>query len=399
MRPPSGRMTPTGCRPTVRFVMPPFEPYGPTSGAIATVTRGLARELTRRGTIVEIITPQSGTYYHEGVVMPQSGGRVLTAAMTHIAARLQSFFPDFAKAYSPYLISILPRLLSSPRTCNIVIHNDFLMPRALARLLPEARVTLWLHNTIDSPDGDAVLHDHRELFQLVAVSESLRQWFVNRYNLDPQRIGVVRNGVDLDAFRPDWHRETGEGGVTRLICHGRLDEHKGFHLVAQAVRDLRLEGLNLHLTIAGPKNIWNDSAGAADAYAFKLMRLLDDGAGTYLGRVAPDQIPEVLKRHHISCSISTDWEGFSLAALEAMACGCATVVSDRGGLVELVGEAGTIVAPELAAVRDAIRSLASNQSKLEIARRSARRRAQEFSWCAAANQFLALRPDLLAWHP
>ena len=40
------------------------------------------------------------------------------------------------------------------------------------------------------------------------------------------------------------------------------------------------------------------------------------------------------------------WEGFGLHVLEAMACGVPVVVSNRGSLPEIVGDAGIIVDPE-----------------------------------------------------
>ena len=46
-------------------------------------------------------------------------------------------------------------------------------------------------------------------------------------------------------------------------------------------------------------------------------------------------------------------EGFGLTALEAMSCGVPVVVSDRGSLPEVVGDAGLVVAPTVDAVRDA----------------------------------------------
>ncbi len=57
----------------------------------------------------------------------------------------------------------------------------------------------------------------------------------------------------------------------------------------------------------------------------------------FVGRVMHDQVPEMLNRFDIYMALSVlDSESFGVAILEAGACGCPVIVSDAGGLPEVV---------------------------------------------------------------
>ncbi|MER3514496.1 MAG: glycosyltransferase family 1 protein, partial [Chloroflexota bacterium] len=85
------------------------------------------------------------------------------------------------------------------------------------------------------------------------------------------------------------------------------------------------------------------------------------------------------------------YEGFGLPALEAMACGTPTVVSNRGALPEVIGDAGLQANPEdpedLAAAL--ARGLSDSQLRADLRARGLAR-AAHFNWPAAARQTLAV---------
>lgn len=63
---------------------------------------------------------------------------------------------------------------------------------------------------------------------------------------------------------------------------------------------------------------------------------------TVLKNVSHTTLIEALERTKVYCQLSRT-ESFGMAVLEAMACGCVPVVSDRDALPELVGNAGVVV--------------------------------------------------------
>jgi glycosyltransferase involved in cell wall biosynthesis len=66
--------------------------------------------------------------------------------------------------------------------------------------------------------------------------------------------------------------------------------------------------------------------------------------------------------------------------IEAMACGTPVVVSDRGALPEVVGDAGLVVPPDPAAVSEAVHRVVTDRSLADRLRRASTERAATFTW-------------------
>ncbi|MCS7251195.1 MAG: glycosyltransferase family 4 protein [Thermoflexus sp.] len=79
------------------------------------------------------------------------------------------------------------------------------------------------------------------------------------------------------------------------------------------------------------------------------------------------------------------YEGFGLPAVEAMACGTPVIVSDRGALPEVVGDAGIILpAEDESRWTEAMEALLEDPEAREQLRRKGLERATAFSWDRAA---------------
>jgi glycosyltransferase involved in cell wall biosynthesis len=74
------------------------------------------------------------------------------------------------------------------------------------------------------------------------------------------------------------------------------------------------------------------------------------------------------------------FEGFGLPVLESMACGAPVVVSDRGALPEIVGDAGLVVSPQPSAVSAAVRRVLDEPGLADRLRAASVARASTFSW-------------------
>jgi glycosyltransferase involved in cell wall biosynthesis len=161
-----------------------------------------------------------------------------------------------------------------------------------------------------------------------------------------------------------------------LLFFGRLDwNHKGLDLVLEAAARLIRERPGLRLRIAGRGK---DGPRVAD----EVERLGIAGAVDLIGAVGDDRRDQLFSGAELMLMPSR-FEGFGMAAAEAMAAGVPLVASDAGSLPEVVDPpAGGVVvrsgdAPALAAAAGA---LLDDPERRRRTSETARRSAERFRW-------------------
>src|SRR5690606_29185591 len=106
----------------------------------------------------------------------------------------------------------------------------------------------------------------------------------------------------------------------------------GHDILIRAVAELRRKGIDVRLEIAGAE-IFDDG------YREQLLALVEReglvGSVELLGAIAEDRHRRKLEAAHVFALASLD-EGISVAAMEAMAIETPTIVTDVGGMRELV---------------------------------------------------------------
>jgi glycosyltransferase involved in cell wall biosynthesis len=222
---------------------------------------------------------------------------------------------------------------------------------------------------------------------MVTVCAALKTELVG-LDVPAERITVLRNGVDLDAFRPiepdEAKRRIGEPATgTLLLSVGHLIERKGHHLVIGALPDLP----QARLMIAG--------TGPDEA---KLRRLAESlGVSDrvrFLGHVPHRDLAAIYSAADMLV-LASSREGWANVLLEAMACGTPVVASNIWGTPEVVTspDAGRLM-PELSArgVVEGVRELAGSPP----VRASTRRYAEAFGWDETTAGQLALFQRLSA---
>ena len=94
-----------------------------------------------------------------------------------------------------------------------------------------------------------------------------------------------------------------------------------------------------------------------------------------------------LFRHAHAFIMASLYEGFGLPLVEAMACGCPVIASDRGSLQEIAGTGAQCFDPfNISAMTAAIVALLRSPDELQQKRAAALRRAADFSWDKAAQE-------------
>ena len=229
--------------------------------------------------------------------------------------------------------------------------------------------------------------------RIVAVSESARREVVAAFGLAPERVHAVHSGVDSEFFHPG--NEGGRqlvgralGGEQRpyILYVGVNHPRKNLAALRSAAAGLARRGCEHALALVA-----GDPADRPDATELRrtAMAELEDAPGRLAWIERPDDrdLAALYAGADAFC-LPSFWEGFGLPALEAIASGTPTVVSNRGALPEVVGDAALVVEPDAIAVEEA---LALVLEDTELARHLAeigRARALEFTWERTAAGYL-----------
>ncbi|MCV7328533.1 glycogen synthase [Mycobacterium cookii] len=261
------------------------------------------------------------------------------------------------------------------------------------------RISSWVEQTAANA-ADAV----------IAVSLGMRGDVLKVYpTLDPDRVHVVRNGIDTAVWYPAQPQPDesvlADLGVDRnrpiVAFVGRITRQKGVaHLLAAAHKfdpDVQL------VLCAGapdtPEIAAEVSAAVADLAAsrtgvFWVREMLPIG-----------KIREILSAAVVFVCPSV-YEPLGIVNLEAMACGTAVVASDVGGIPEVVadGSTGSLVHydPDDAAgyrsgLAATVNALVADPARAERYGRAGRQRCiAEFSWAQIAQQTLEIYQKVCA---
>jgi glycosyltransferase involved in cell wall biosynthesis len=173
----------------------------------------------------------------------------------------------------------------------------------------------------------------RRIPRLITVSESSRGDIVEQMGVPRDRLHIVPVGVDQTSFRPlpDVQRVTG-----RIMTTASADvPMKGLVPLLEGLAKLRVERPDAHLVVIGKQKTKSKIPAVLD-------RLGLQDAVTFVSGVPQERIVELYAEAQVAV-VPSLYEGFSLPAIEAMACGVPLVATTGGALPEVVGDAALSV--------------------------------------------------------
>ena len=301
-------------------------------------------------------------------------------------------------------LSYLQRLASVVRSANVqLIHAHLLGSAVYAGLLgavfrlPTVAV---FHGPSDFKGPQRLLAVKRWLLRrkgsvIVSVSGSTIA-ALREFGIEPERIELIRNGVDTERFFPDrsgaLREELGVGHDEHLVgAVGNVRGPKDYETLVHAARAVLSELPAAHFAVVG------------DGAAPEVQRLtaLRDSLGIrerfhFLGFRRAER--QLLSDFDLFVSSSSS-EGLPLSFLEAMACGLCVVATERGGAQEVVDDQTTgLLAPiknppALAAA--ILRALQDAELRKRLAAAGRQRVIQEFSLDTTIEAYRSLYARLL----
>lgn len=219
-----------------------------------------------------------------------------------------------------------------------------------------------------------ILAAARDCAGVITVCQALKDALVGA-GVDETRVHVLRNGVDLERFRP-LPREAARAELAMhgrtLLSVGHLIERKGNHLTVLALREL--PDTTLILVGDGPEERRLREL-ARDCGVLERVR--------FVGAVAQEELAKYYNAAD-ALVLASSREGWANVLLEAMACGTPVVATPIWGTPEVVTspEAGVLTADLSPA---AIVAACQRLFAALPARTATRAYAATFSWDSTSN--------------
>jgi glycosyltransferase involved in cell wall biosynthesis len=178
----------------------------------------------------------------------------------------------------------------------------------------------------------------RQLPRVVTVSESSKMDIAAQMGVDRARMTVVPVGVDHTVFRPRPDRPQVPGRI--MVTSSSDVPMKGLVPLLEALAKLRTEREVELLVIGRP------TEGGRVARTIERLGLAP--AVRCVSGISDDELAGLYAEAEVAV-VPSLYEGFSLPAIEAMACGVPLVATTGGALPEVVGadgETGLLVTPD-----------------------------------------------------
>lgn len=250
---------------------------------------------------------------------------------------------------------------------------------------------------------------------IVAISQSTKKDLIDLYKVKSEKIKVIYPGID-EKFKPIDKDDSSLERVREkynlpdefILYFGTIEPRKNVLGLIKAFEQIKsqkskdkvswrgFEGevkrdkkrsfdfSNLHLVIAGSRGWLYDEVfekAKESQYSKDIIftGFVDEEDKVYLYNLANVFV------------YPSFFEGFGLPPLEAMSCGIPTIVSDKPSLPEVVGNGAIMVDPNnIDEISFAIREVLENQDLRRSLKNQGLKRAKNFNWDEAANEFLKL---------
>lgn len=352
--------------------------FPPAGGGAGRTTYYLARELTKLGHEVSILTSTCPAVLD---VPPLPGVRI-----HRVFSWRKSIHESGKRGIAMFLLLGGLRFISLLLTqrYDLIYYFSSIPAGLLSVVAPQHPSIIGLRG-LDVPGRD---QDSFNLIHALLKPINLRTWQwaslvtassanlaeTARRSVPNLSITVMYNGVDTDIFFPP--AQTAKQAPFHIVGISRLIKLKGFQYVIEAMSSFAPE--ECHLTLIGK-----------GSYEPELRALVERlGVGdrvTFAGYQSHAVIPELMRKAD-AFVLPSYADSYASAFLEAMACGLPVIGADSGGARELIrhGENGLLVPThDVRALAEAIRTLMRDEPlRVRLRETALQEIREEHSWAA-----------------
>lgn len=237
-----------------------------------------------------------------------------------------------------------------------------------------------------------------EAWRVIATSRYMAHELEHYFELPSDKISVIPNGVDTTRFQhllgqdlSGFRREWAAPDEKIVFYVGRMQYEKGLHLLVEAAVPILARGERVKFILAGKGSMLGPLR----------QRVADLGLQDHvlLPGYVTDEARDRLYCVSDAAVFPSLYEPFGIVALEAMAAKCPVIVSNVGGLGEVVDNEVTgikIPSHNLDVLVNAIQYLLDNpRAARERAERAYRTVTREFTWDHIAQEKIHLYDEII----
>lgn len=316
----------------------------------------------------------------------------------------RSLVPNILSARGSFKIGYLlalRRLVRRRKIDLIVAHlyGSAIYTSLLGRIMRVPVVSV-LHGQSDVANSDRLAPIRSAIVRygsrkVVFVSEHLKDHLAPRLRLAESQCVVITNGVDVEVFRPCPDRSLRTelalaDDVILVGAIGNVRTPKAYDVFLRAARILLEQSRRFHFIIAG------ECSNALGGELIELCRSFGiERQVSFLGLRA--DVARILQNLD-AFVLSSHTEGFSIACIEAMACGIPVIATQSGGPEEILeGGAGILVpTDDPQAIAQAVNDLISSKDVTEgLTTKALKRVHQRYSLGRMVSRYEALIEGLM----
>lgn len=231
---------------------------------------------------------------------------------------------------------------------------------------------------------------------IIAISEHTKRDLIEHFHCPEEKIVVTPLGYDREFYYPISNHEHIKPVLDRykitspyIFALATVEPRKNMDGLIMAYDALPPEIKNRYLLVIGGGKGWLDNR----IYDLVQEKNLQEKV-KFLGYVEEDDL-RYLYSGATCFAFPSHYEGFGLPPLQAMACGCPSIIANNSSLVEVAGDAALLVdSSNIESITNALIQLLTDKTLAQSLSKKGIEQANKFSWEKCAEQTLAIYNSL-----
>lgn len=309
-------------------------------GGIAKVVYDLSKRLIKDGHEVTVVT------YKEGDVPYYENDKGVEVYRVDNYMINPNNFIDWIMQLNFNLVAKASEIMNKNGRFDVIHAHDWLVANAAKTLKASFNIPIvaTIHATESGRNGGIRDEQQRyindtewmltyEASEVIVNSNYMKNEVQRLFGLPFEKINVVPNGINLNIYSGiernyEFRRKYARDNEKIIMCAGRLVYEKGFQYLIDAAPKILERYNDVKFIIAG-------KGGMLDELKDKANYLGISNKVYFTGQLTPKELYTMYRCADVAVFPST-YEPFGLVAIEGMYAGTPIVVSDVGGLNEIV---------------------------------------------------------------